>query len=233
MAAQELSFFSAEGTDPESGVASSVRGLNHASSAGFSAEPKGSMEPLARDRSTTAVGSSDEPDFENEPPILEELGIDPEKILLRMKGIAMFQKVDEAMLQDADLGGPLLIGLALGVCQLLAGKIEFGYIYGLGATGCTGVFLLINAMSPKGLDLYRTMSILGYGLIPIVLLAFVGIFANLTDSFGAGLATICILWSTATSSRFFATAIAIQDQRWLVAYPVALVYTCFALITIF
>mmetsp|Transcript_18771 Transcript_18771/g.41908 ORF Transcript_18771/g.41908 Transcript_18771/m.41908 type:complete len:233 (+) Transcript_18771:80-778(+) len=232
MAAQELSFFSAEGADPETGLSGSSRALNHATSTSFSAEPKGSMQPLARDQ-TPAVASSDEPDFENEPPILEELGIDPERILLRMKGIALFKSVDEAMLQDADLGGPLLIGLALGVCQLLAGKIEFGYIYGLGATGCTGLFLLINAMSPKGLDLYRTMSILGYGLIPIVFLAFIGIFAKLTDSFGAGLATTCILWSTATSSRFFATAIAIQDQRWLVAYPVALVYTCFALITIF
>lgn len=94
--------------------------------------------------------------------------------------------------------------------------------------------MLINVMSQRGhIDLYRTMSILGYGLIPVVFLAAIGLIVELQSTFGSVLAVTCIGWATATSSRFFAIAIMMQEQRWLVAYPVGLVYTCFALITVF
>jgi len=170
----------------------------------------------------------------NEPPLLEELGINIDHILLRMQGVALFKKVDEEILRDADLSGPLAIVLALGMCLLLSGKFAFGCVYGMGATGCGGVFLIINLMSRRdGIDLYRTMSILGYGLLPIVVLAFLGIIVNLTSRLGGLLSAMCICWSTATTSRFFATAISMQQQRWLLAYPVGLVYTCFTLITVF
>lgn len=173
-------------------------------------------------------------DFENEPPLLEELGINVEHIWQRTQGVALFKTLDEDMLREADLSGPLVICLALGVSLLLAGKLQFGYIYGLAAGGSCGICLLINVMSQKGgIDLYRTMSILGYGLIPIVVLAFIGIFVSLKSTFGTIIAAICIAWATATSSRFFATAIAMDQQRWLVAYPVGLVYTFFTLITVF
>merc|ERR1719272_1299262 len=175
---------------------------------------------------------NDDDDFENEPPILEELGINIEHIWMRIQGVAFFKRIDQDLLADADLSGPLMIGMALGVCLLLAGKLQFGYIYGLGATGCVGVCLLINVMSQRGgIDLYRTMSILGYGLIPIVFLALIGILFSLKSTFGSVVSVLAIGWSTATSSRFFATAISMHQQRWLVAYPVGLVYTCFTLIT--
>merc|ERR1719230_137235 len=102
-----------------------------------------------------------------------------------MQGVAFFQKLDQDLLDDADLTGPLVICLALGVCLLLAGKLHFGYIYGLAATGCFGICMLINVMSQReGIDLYRTISILGYGLIPIVFLAIFGVFVSLKSSFG-------------------------------------------------
>merc|ERR1711862_25979 len=106
--------------------------------------------------------------------------------------------------------------------------------YGVSFWGCVGIFSLINVMSQKGgIDMYSTCSILLYGLIPIDLLAFVGIFVSLKGRFGAFSSLVCVCWSTATSSRFFANSISMEHQRWLVAYPVMLVYTCFALITIF
>merc|ERR1712113_356806 len=96
------------------------------------------------------------------------------------------------------------------------------------------MWMLINVMSQKGgIDLYSTISILGYGLIPTVILAFLGIFVTLKSSIGTFMSALCICWSTATSSRFFATAIAMHQQRWLVAYPVGLFYTCFTLLTVF
>jgi len=181
----------------------------------------------------TSMPSYDD-DFENEPPLLEELGIDVGNIWLRMKGIAFFKKLDEEVLRDADLGGPILIILALGLCLLLAGKLVLGLLYGWGLTSCIFICLLINVMSQRGgIDLYCTTSILGYGLIPIVLLAFIGIFVSLKSTFGTVVSMICIFWATATSSRFFATAIAMHQQRWLVAYPVGLVYTLVSLITVF
>lgn len=173
-------------------------------------------------------------DVDNEPPLLEELGINVEHILQRIKGVVFFKQVDQEVLVDLDLSGPLAIIMALACCLLLAGKISFSYLYGLGFSGSTGIWMLVNVMNQKGgIDLYRTSSILGYGLIPIVVLALVGIFVSLQSSFGAITAGVCIFWATATSSRFFATAIAMQQQRWLVAYPVGLFYTCFTLLAVF
>lgn len=173
-------------------------------------------------------------DIENEPPLLEELGINIEHIILRIKGIAFFKKIDEAVLEDADLSGPLLIGLALGACNVLAGKLQIGYIWGFFMVGCVSIYMLINVMSQRsGIDLYRTASILGYGLIPIVLLAFVGIFISLKCTFGLIAAMASVFWATATTSKFFETAISMKQQRWLVAYPVCLVYTAFTMLSVF
>merc|ERR1719510_473059 len=151
-----------------------------------------------------------------------------------MKGIAFFKRLDEEVLREGDLTGPLVVILALNLCLMLSGKVVIGLIYGLVGMTSTLICMLINVMSQRSsINLYHTMSILGYGLIPIVLLAFIGIFVSLKTTFGTVVAIICIGWATATSSRFFATAIAMHQQRWLVAYPVGLVYTLATLITVF
>merc|ERR1719277_2029113 len=103
----------------------------------------------------------------------------------------------------------MLVLAGLAVCLLFAGKISFGYVWGQAVVGSATIWALINVMSQKGgIDLYRTSSILGYGLIPIVLLAFVGIFVSLKCTFGLIAAMGAVFWATATTSRFFATAIA-------------------------
>jgi hypothetical protein len=196
--------------------------------------PTGGAQPGIFNPGASPAPTSADDDFENEPPLLEELGINVEHIIARIKGVAFFKKVDQDVLVDLDLSGPLAIIMALACCLLLAGKISFSYLYGLGFSGSTGIWMLVNVMNQKGgIDLYRTSSILGYGLIPVVVLAFFGIFVSLQSAFGAIVAGVCIFWATATSSRFFATAIAMQQQRWLVAYPVGLFYTCFTLLAVF
>jgi len=175
-------------------------------------------------------------DIENEPPLLEELGINVEHVQQRMKGIAFFKSLNEEALKDLDLSGPLVILFALLVCLTFAGKFVGGStIYGVSFWGCSAIFFLVNVMSQKegGIDMYSTCSILLYGLIPIDVLAFIGIFVSLKGQLGAVLSLLCICWSTATSSRFFANSIDMNQQRWLVAYPIGLVYTCFALIVVF
>lgn len=171
---------------------------------------------------------------EEDPPLLEELGIDVYAIWLRMQGIAFFKTVPPEIVQNVDMSGPILIIFALGTCLLLHGKLQFGVIYGFGMVGFVGMYGLINLMSRDSkIDLYSTISILGYGLLPVVLLAAIAICVSLTNTFGFVLSALCIFWCTATTSRFFETAVNMEHQRWLIAYPISLVYTCFVLITVF
>jgi hypothetical protein len=202
-------------------------------------QPGSGFAPQPQATTNQQRPSYDPDDFENEPPLLEELGINVEHIWQRIQGIAFFKRVNEDALSDADLSGPIAIGLALGVCLTCQGKMEFGQIYGMSGVGCCFICMLINVMAQKrrdgqqGIDFYSTLSILGYGLIPIVFLAFIGIFLDLKTQHGTILSGIVIFWATAMTSRFFSTAIGMQQQRWLVAYPVGLVYACFVIMTVF
>ena len=171
-------------------------------------------------------------EFENEPPLLEELGIDIDHIYRRIQSVVFFRTIGDDLVKDLDMGGPLFIALALGILLMFAGKVHFGYIYGLGVLGCVGAWLLVNVMSNKqGIDLYTTMSIVGYGLLPVVFLAFLGIFITLTNPIGISLSILTVLWCTMTASRFLECAVNMYHQRWLVAYPVMMIYICFVLIT--
>jgi len=132
------------------------------------------------------------------------------------------------------MGGPLLFVVVFGAMLLLAGKMHFGAIYGFGVLGSLGVYCVLNLMSQKrDIDYYRTVSILGYALLPIVGLSALGVFFSLSSLLGFGLAVICVGWSTLMASRFFETFLEMDDQRWLVSYPVLLMYACFTLLTVF
>ena len=171
-------------------------------------------------------------EFENEPPLLEELGIDIDHIYRRIQSVVFFRKIGNDLISDLDMGGPLFIALGLGVLLMFAGKVHFGYIYGLGVLGCVGAWGLVNVMSNKeGIDLYTTMSIVGYGLLPTLFLAFFGVFMKLTGPVGIFLSIGTVLWCTITASRFLECAVNMYHQRWLVAYPVMMIYICFVLIT--
>lgn len=52
-------------------------------------------------------------------------------------------------------------------------------------------------------------------------------------AFGIILAAICILWCSMSASKLFVTAYSMDHQQILIAYPCALLYGVFALITIF
>lgn len=49
-----------------------------------------------------------------------------------------------------------------------SGKPNFGYIYGVGLFGSLSIYALLNLMSEKGIDAYRTASVLGYCILPMV-----------------------------------------------------------------
>eukprot|EP00743_Colponemidia_sp_Colp-15_P003406 GILK01003680.1.p1 GENE.GILK01003680.1~~GILK01003680.1.p1 ORF type:complete len:308 (+),score=29.76 GILK01003680.1:48-971(+) len=179
--------------------------------------------------------TTDDDDFLDEPPLLEELGINLDHIVNKTRSVLYLRTVDESLLQDSDMAGPLLFALTLGFFLLLTGKVHFGYIYGFGVIGCVGTYVLVNLMSPqdKGIDLYRTMSILGYCLLPIVLLASISVVIRLNGIIGSILTPLAIFWCSYAATKFFESALHMMEQRWLVGYPLMLFYTCFALITVF
>ena len=57
--------------------------------------------------------------------------------------------------------------------------------------------------------------------------------ACLRGLLGIILAGVAISWATLSSTRIFSAACRMQDQRYLIAYPIFLLYGCFVLITVF
>lgn len=186
--------------------------------------------------SPNAMGySAEDDDYDNEPPLLEELGIRVDHIWSKTQAVIHPTKeVGEHILDDSDLAGPLLFCLLLGALCLLAGKIHFGYIYGFGIFGCMFMHTVINLLDERGLDIWLTCSALGYCLLPVLVLAAINVVFSLKGVLGLLLSLIAIAWCTITSTRLFDARLHLKQsgQYWLVAYPAALLYGCFVMITV-
>merc|ERR1711988_1397769 len=144
--------------------------------------------------------------------------------------------VDPALLGDADLAGPVFFLLCLGFSLLLQGKVHFGVIYGFGVFGVVALYGLLNLLAPTDvgkIHFWSVMSTLGYCLLPVVLVAVVGIVVSLTGWLGAILSSIAIGWCTFTATRFFESAFNMEKQRYLIAYPIGLLYSIFVLLAMF
>lgn len=178
---------------------------------------------------------------EEEPPLLEELGIDPDRIL--QKTLAVLNpfhrrgQIDDAnyLLQDADLAGPVAFCLILAGFLLLAGsKAHFGYVYGLAVTSCLLMYILQALMSSTGnITLSSVASVLGYCLLPVVVLAGLSIFTTLKGPIGMMIAALAVGWATVSASRLFSAMSGEEKQRLLIAYPCLVLYGVFTLIVIF
>ena len=136
-------------------------------------------------------------------------------------------------MDDTDLAGPLVFCLLYGGFLLLSGKIHFGYIYGVALLGCLSVYIILNLMSERGLDGSRTASVLGYCLLPLVLLSGLSSLLALQGPIGYSLTIFSVIWCTLSASTIFVTVLGMKEQRILVAYPVGLLYACFALMAVF
>lgn len=104
-------------------------------------------------------------------------------------------------------------------------------------------------MSEQGIDAYRVASVLGYCLLPMVGVGTVSVLVALesvqislssphayfpnSGSFGYLLSFLSILWCTYSASGIFVAVLRMSDQRLLIAYPIGLLYGCFALLSIF
>ncbi len=183
--------------------------------------------------------------FDDEPPLLEELGVNFPHIWTKTSAVMVpMKQIDSHILDDTDLAGPLLFCLIQGFCLMFSGKLHFGYLFGFGAVGCIFITTVFSLMHPTrnanaqqqnlvSVDIYRVFSVLGYCLLPIVLLSALTILVSLKGTVGLFLSILSILWCTFSATRLFVMGFSMQDQRFLIAYPVFLLYACFALITIF
>ncbi|XP_019336638.1 protein YIPF7 isoform X2 [Alligator mississippiensis] len=216
--------------------------------------------------------------FDEEPPLLEELGINFDHIWQKTLTVLNPMKpADGSIMNETDMTGPTVFCLTLGATLLLAGKAHFGYVYGMSAIGCLGIHALLNLMSIAGVSYGCVASVLGYCLLPMVILSSCAIFFSLhtplihasediftNHEFPAGYATflasqsragsrkldnsecgksrgilgtllalIIIGWCSLSASKIFTSALAMERQQLLVAYPCALFYGLLALLTVF
>ncbi|KAI9820197.1 MAG: hypothetical protein M1827_005819 [Pycnora praestabilis] len=195
--------------------------------------------------------------YDGEPPLLEELGVNFEHIKVKtLTVLNPLARVDQHIMDDSDLAGPILFFLLFGTFLLFSGKVHFGYIYGLALLGSTSLHLILSLMSPplnassqqhddhnstpggsshlsSTLTFPRSASVLGYCLLPLVLTSLVGIMLPMDQALGYILTSLAIVWCTYSSSGMFCAVGRMRGMRGLVAYPLGLFYVGFGIMGIF
>lgn len=177
--------------------------------------------------------------FEEEPPLLEELGINPSRIF--EKSLAVLNPFhshglfDVNLLYETDLAGPAALCILLGACLMLAGsKAHFGYVYGLVMINCIAMYVLLTLMTTESIVTFvSTISVIGYCLLPIVVLSVFGVFLPLYNPLGFICAALAVMWSSLSASKLFVKMSGDTQQRPLIAYACALLYGTFVLIIVF
>lgn len=159
-------------------------------------------------------------------------------------------------MDDSDLAGPVLFFLLFGTFLLFSGKVHFGYIYGLALIGSVTLHTIFSLMSPppdassaaavmhsphghqqgalaSSLTFPRSASVLGYCLLPLVMISLVGVVAPMDSAGGYVLSCAAIVWCTYSSSGMFCAVGRMRSMRGLVAYPLGLFYVGFGIMVIF
>ena len=177
----------------------------------------------------------DEDDYANEPPLLEELGINFDQIFRKTKLILhpLEGRFQSDMMDHSDMAGPIVFCCVMGLLLMLSGKLAMGSIYGLSITGALGLWSLLALMTDLTVDFWRVTSVLGYGLLPILPLSALGVVLDLRGVFGGLLAVVGVGWSTFAVTRIFAQWLRMEKAQLLIGYPVGLLYAAFVLICIF
>lgn len=178
--------------------------------------------------------SSGQTGFEDEPPLLEELGINFDQILAKTRQVLHpLRPADQHIMDDTDLAGPLIFVVLFGCFLLLSGKIHFGSIYGVAVLGCLAMYSILNLMSENGASLACIISVLGYCLLPMVILSSVSVILSLQGIIGLILTIATVIWCSFSASSIFTAALTLKEQFLLVIYPCLLLYGLFALMTVF
>lgn len=175
--------------------------------------------------------------YPGEATLFEELGVNFGHIKAKTWSVLSLKSksLNEDILQDSDMAGPILFCFSFGAFLLLSGKTHFGYIYGVALFGTLSLHFLFKLMSSngQGLDFLTTASTLGYCLLPLVVLSGLAVILPLDNMFGYIFSLVSIAWCTWASSGLFVRVLSLSQARLLVAYPLTMFYSIFALMAIF
>ncbi|KAH7376195.1 Yip1 domain-containing protein [Plectosphaerella cucumerina] len=88
--------------------------------------------------------------YEGEPPLLEELGVNFGHIGAKTLAVLNpFRRIDQHLMDDSDMAGPILFFVLFGTFLLFSGKVHFGYIYGLALLGSSSLHIILSLMTPS------------------------------------------------------------------------------------
>ena len=123
--------------------------------------------------------------------------------------------------------------------SIQVGKLHFGYILGWTIVGSALIWFILSSIAGhetdgRSLDLYSCCCLLGYSLLPLVLHAVGSLLLPRRSIFALGFGVVAVLWSTQTAARLFVhRSVALRGQLSIVFYPCFLLYTAFALLTLY
>eukprot|EP00760_Papus_ankaliazontas_P034238 PhM_4_TR7064/c0_g1_i1/m.13445/K20363/YIP1, YIPF5; protein transport protein YIP1 len=192
-----------------------------------------SMDPSLSGGVVSSYVSGDDAD---ELPLLEELDIDLQHIKSKSFTVLNpFRAVDSTIVKDCDLAGPFVVVLMLAGTLTMVGKLHFGVIYGLCTSGGILTHLLMHLMCEQSMPATFTWSVLGYCLIPVLLLS--GLSTALSV-FNVPLALkvmspAFVFWSGWCATKLFVAAFETHHQRFLILYPLLLLYSTFVYIVLY
>lgn len=174
--------------------------------------------------------------FDDEPPLLEELGINTKQIWNKTASILNPFRVKADLHEDADLSGPILFIMAFGLFQLLAGKLHFGIIFGWTTVASLFLYVVFNMLAGRNgnLDLYRCLSLIGYCMLPIVMLSALSLFVPQGGVLIFGMTGVFVIWATRVSTSLLVELASCGDEHGgLIAYACFLIYMLFSLLVVF
>jgi protein YIPF5/7 len=124
---------------------------------------------------------------------------------------------------------------------LQVGKLHFGYILGWTVVGSILIWFVLSRIAgpeaeaeERSLDLYSCCCLLGYSMLPLVLHALLSLLLPRRSTAALVAAIVAVAWSAHTAARLFVhRCSAFKGLYWIVLYPCALMYTAFALLTLY
>ncbi|BBN07604.1 protein YIPF5/7 [Marchantia polymorpha subsp. ruderalis] len=174
--------------------------------------------------------------FEDEPPLLEELGINVPQIIRKTLTVLNPLRINPDLHEDADLSGPFMFCMLFGLCQLLAGKFHFGIILGWTSLASLFLYVVFNLLAGRNgsLELYRAFSLVGYCLLPMVIFSALFLFVPHGRIITFIMSSLAVVWSTRACTSLLVVLFPTADEhRSLVAYPCGLIYIAFSLLVVF
>ena len=126
--------------------------------------------------------------------------------------------------------------MAFGLFQLLAGKLHFGIILGWVTVSALFLYVVFNMLAGRNgnLDLYRCLSLIGYCMLPIVILSALSLFVPQGGGVILGVTGVFVIWSTRVCTRLLVELASCEDEhRGLIAYACFLIYVLFSLLVVF